>query len=273
MYRPQIISQIFYAVLLAPLQSERSISLQLRSALLANTSSFDRVMSLVNLIDRITPGFANALSHWFYKKNRFPWTLVDTELMAAGSGAAVFKLNWRNGTKVLRLYRKSLGKPSPGLVEMAAYYKKNYETILSWYGSAKDLVLPMQFLVLQGLPLIGPVAASLQPYVHGQHRDLFQDYSDDELLRILAANREVREQFLVFVRQTICQWEEGKMCYDFIGRENLMLVKQGTSYKLQLVDVGIFKFDGSMKIPPEKVAQIEQRIKRMAAIYELAKDY
>ena len=54
---------------------------------------------------------------------------------------------------------------------MAEHYKTNYELVLSWYG---NLVFPMEFLVLQGLPLIGPVAVSLQPYVDGQVQDLFE---------------------------------------------------------------------------------------------------
>jgi hypothetical protein len=268
-----VISKLFYAVLLSTLQQEQTTVDHLQSALFRGKSSYKRTMSTVNLVDRLIPGIARGLSRWMYKNNRFPWEPIDIELIAFGTGAAVFKVNWNNKDKVLRIYRKSLGKPYRGLVEMAAYYKNNYETVRSWYGSADGLVLPMEFMVLQGLPLIGPVAASLQPYIHGQRQDLFEDHSDDELLQLLAANREVREQFLVFARQTMRQWEEGKMCYDFVGRENLMLVKHGAHYRLRIADVGIFKFDAPMKDLPGKMAQIEQRMSRMAAIYELAKDY
>jgi len=120
-----------------------------------------------------------------------PWATIEGELIASGSGAAVFKLNWKNGDRILRIYRKSFGKSSLGLLEMAANYKKNYETVLSWYG---NMVLPMEFLISQGLPLIGPTVASLQPYVRGQIQDLFEDFTDDELLRLFEANDHVREQ-------------------------------------------------------------------------------
>jgi hypothetical protein len=192
-------------------------------------------------------------------------------LIAFGSGAAVFKLSWKDGDKVLRIYRRSLGKSRQGLLEIAEYYKQNYELVHSWYGEISDLVLPMDFVVLQGLPLIGPVAGSLQPYIHGPRQDLFEDFSDDELLQLLAAHDRVREAFLYFVEETLRQWEGRKMCYDFIGRENLMLVQQGGEYRLHIADVGIFKFDTPMNNSSEKIVQIDQRLLRLTSLYERAR--
>jgi hypothetical protein len=206
-----------------------------------------------------------------FRNNRFPWAPVDMKLIAFGTGAAVFKLGWKSGAKVLRIYRKSLGKSAPGLLEMAEYYKKNYDTVLAWYGGSLDLVLPMEFLVVQGLPLVGPVAASIQPYVQAEKQDLFDDLSDDEFVSLLKANPFVRDQFIFFAEQTMCQWRERKLCYDFVGRENMVLVKQGEGYRLKIVDVGIFKFDIPEHALPEKIAQIEQRIRRLTYLDQLAK--
>jgi hypothetical protein len=271
-YPSPFIAKIFYAVLLSPLQSRKSTFVHLQSALFEDKPSFERTMSLVNLIDRAIPGSTKRLSGWMYRNNRFPWSPIDIELIAFGAGAAVFKLNWKSGDKVLRIYRKSLGKSSRGLLEIAEYYKRNYETLLSWYGSSLNLVPPMEFLVLQGLPLIGPAAASLQPYIHGQKQDLFEDFSDDELLRLLNANDHVREQFLFFAKQTIHQWEGREICYDLVGRENLMLVKEGGNYKLHIVDVGFFRFDNSANHSAERMAQIERRMSRLTFLYDSAKN-
>lgn len=228
-------------------------------------------MSTVNLVDRIIPGAARRLSQWMFKNSRFPWEPGNIQLIAFGSGAAVFKIDWMSGVKVLRLYRKSLGKSAPGLLETAEYYKKNYETVLTWYGGSFDLVLPMNFLVLQGLPLIGPVAASLQPYIQGEKRDILEDFPDADFVKLMETNPFLRGQFLFFVEQTLCQWDEGKICYDFVGRENLMLVKQDGSYRLKIVDVGFFKFDLPEFNLPGKVAQIEQKLQRLKHLYQLAK--
>ena len=270
MYYPAFVSKMFYAILISPLAPKQSAFDQLRSALSRNTSSYGRTISMVNLVDRVIPGITNRLSRWMFSKNYFPWMSVDMELIAFGTGAAVFRLGWKNDCQVLRLYRKSVGKSPAGLLAIAAYYKKNYDTILSWYGSTSGLVLPMDFFVLEGLPLVGPIAASFQPYVQGQKFDLFDDFSDHDLLRLFESSNFLREQFIIFAQQTIRQWDGRKLCYDFLGRENIMLVKQGGNYKLHIVDVGIFKFDDPAHNLTEKVAQIEQRIERLAALYKLA---
>lgn len=257
--------------MISPLQPKQSAFVQLRSALSYHSPSFARTMSTVNLVDRIIPGIASRLSYWMFKNSHFPWEPGSIQLIAFGTGAAVFRLDCKSGTKALRLYRKSLGKSASGLLGIAEYYKKNYETVLAWYGGPLDLVLPMEFLVLQGLPLVGPIAASLQPYIQAEKRDIFEDFSDTDFSKLMEANPFLRDQFLFFVEQTLCQWEEGKICYDFVGRENLMLVKQGGSYRLKIVDVGFFKFDLPEFNLPGKVAQIEQKLERLKYLYQLAK--
>jgi hypothetical protein len=256
--------------MISPLQPKQSAFVQLRSALSYRSPSFARTMSTVNLVDRIIPGIASRLAYWMFKNSLFPWEPGNIHLIAFGTGAAVFRLDWKSGTKALRLYRKSLGKSASGLLGIAEYYKKNYETALAWYGGPLDLVLPMEFLVLQGLPLVGPIAASLQPYIQAEKRDIFEDFSDTDFRKLMEANPFLRDQFLFFVEQTLCQWEEGKICYDFVGRENLMLVKQGGSYRLKIVDVGFFKFDLPEFNLPGKVAQIEQKLERLKHLYQLA---
>ena len=272
MYLPPFVSKISYAVLLSPLQVQQLTAAQLPSTLFLKKSNYRRISSILRLINSVIPGFAHRSSRWLYRNNQFPWAPVDNELIACGTGAAVFKLNWKSGAKVLRIYQKSIGKLPNRLLEIATYYKSNFETMLSWYGNAMDLVLPMEFMVLQGMPLVGPVAASLQPYVYGQKQDFFDDFSDDELLQLLERNCCVREQFLIFAKQTLHQWEERKQCFDFLGRENLMLVNQGGDYKLHIVDVGIFKFDSLPEILgddyPGTMVKIEQRIDRLSVLYE-----
>lgn len=257
--------------MISSLQPKQSALVQLKSALSFKSPSYDRTMSTVNLVDRIIPGIASRLCYWMFRNNHFPWELANIQLIAFGSGAAVFKLDWKSGAKALRIYRKSLGKSVSGLLEMAEYYKKNYETVLAWYGGSLDLVLPMEFLVLQGLPLVGPIAASLQPYIQAEKYDILEDFSDTDFVKLMKANPFLRQQFLFFVEQTMCQWHEGKICYDFVGRENLVLVKQDGSYRLRIVDVGFFKFDLPEHNLPGIIAQIEQKIQQLTRLYQLAK--
>jgi hypothetical protein len=266
-----IFSKVFYAVILSPLQPQQTGVVQLKSALSRKIFSHGWTMSAVNLVDKVFPGIVSKLSRWMFRNNRFPWAPIDLQLIAFGAAAAVFKLGWKSGPKVLRFYRKSLGKSASGMLEMAEYYKKNYEIVLHWYAGPLDLVLPMEFLVLQGLPLMGPVAASLQPYVRVEKQDIFEDFSDTGFVKLMEANPFMRDQFLFFAEQTMRQWNERKICYDFVGRENLVLIKQGENYRLKIVDVGVFKFDLPEHTLPERVAKIEQRIQKLTHLYQLVK--
>lgn len=266
LYSRPLISKIFYAVLISPLQRRQSTPAKPRGR-----SSYERTMTAVNFVNRLIPGITNRVSRWMFRNNRFPWAPVDSELIAFGTGAAVIRVKWKDSDTVLRLYRRSLGQSYRELFEIAKYYKKNYEMVHTWYGDSQELVLPMDFVVIQGLPLIGPVAASLQPYVHGEKQDLFEDFSDEEIIRLMKADDQLRDQFLCFAGQTIRQWEGRKMCYDCLGRENLMLVKKEGRYRLHIVDVGIFKFDLPAHSSSQKMAQIKQRMDRIASLYGLLK--
>lgn len=271
MNRASILSKIFYAVLLSPLTHKQPITVSTRSNLDPYKSRYKRTSSVIAWLDRAFPGASAKLSRLMYKNNLFPWNPVDNELIASGSGAAVFLVKWKNEEKVLRIYRKSLGKSLRGLLEIARHYKRNYESMRDRYGASRDLVLPMDFLVFSGLPLGIPVAASLQPYIGGEKKDIFEDFSDKEFLGLLQAHDTLREQFLVFARQTLEQWNEGQTCFDFLGRENLMLIKEDDRYRLHIVDVGLFELETVAKKYPEKIARIEQRVKELASLYNRAK--
>lgn len=264
MYYPSFVSKLFYTVLLSPLQSRQSVSQQLKTIRSPNISNYERMIITANLADRLIPRSVSWIAKWMLKNPRFPWQPVNVALLAFGSGAAVLKLSLRDGRdEVLRMYGRSLGKSRQQLVEVASYYKKNYELIVNWYGNIPGLVLPMDFMILDGFPLIGPVATSFQQYVDGQKFDLFEDFSDQELLSLFASSNFLREQFVLFANQTIQQWSGQKMCYDFLGRENVMLVKNSGNYQLNIVDVGIFKFDNPEHNTPDKVARIKERIARL----------
>lgn len=266
-----VISKIIYAVLLSSLQPSPQSPVPRQLFRRSERSRFNRAVSIIHMIDRVIPGVSQRLSRRLYLDSRFPWRPVSTELIARGSGAAVFKLNWSHGPKVVRIYRRSLGRSLDGLLKVAAYYQSRYRMLSQWYGGPLELIPEMEFLVLQGPYLVGPVAASLQPYIQGQKRDLFQDFTDDELLKLLKENHFVREQFLFFAKQTLCQWEERKMCLDFLGMQNVMIVNRGGKYRLCLPDLGIFEFETLAKKYPKKISQLEKRIHRLTRLYESAK--
>lgn len=267
-----VFSKILYAVLLSSLQPDEASSVGRPSVGNSYRSRYNRAISIVHLVDRVIPGVANRLSRSIYNNSFFPWEPVSSELIARGSGAAVFKLNWGNGAKVLRIYRRSLGHSTDRLLRVAAYYKNRYRILLNWYGGPLNLMPPIDFLVLRGPRLVGSVAASLQPYIHGQKQDLFEDFTDDELLQLLREKPFVRGQFLFFARQILRQWKEEKMCLDILGNQNVMLVNQGGTFRLCLPDVGIFEFETLIRRHPKRIPEIEKRMDRLAHLFRLTNE-
>ena len=269
---PPVIAKLCYALLLSSLRHTSSSPVPPKTGFLKESSRYRRTASLIQSIDDLIPGvpLTDLWIQWIYKNNRFPWVPVETELIASGTGAAVIKVSWQGAEKVLRIYRRSLGKSRSGLLGVIAHYKSNYETLLSWYGNSHNLVLPMCFLALQGPSLVGPVAASLQPFIHGERYDLFEDFSDSGLLALLKENDRLREQFLYFAEQTLRQWQERKMCIDFLGRQNIMLVDDRGRYSLRILDCGIFRLDHSESKHNRHKAQVERRLDRLAFLYKRA---
>ena len=217
------------------------------------------------------PGIAERLSRSLYEQNHFPWKAAKAELIAYGSGAAVLRISGANGDNVLRIYRNSIGQSTVRLMSIVEHYKENYELVLAWYGGMPELVLPMVFLLLESSPIIGSVGASLQPYIIGEKYDLFEDFSDNELLKLLEENDFLRKQFIYFAEQTMSQWQGKKLCYDLLGRENVVLVRRNEQYRIHIVDDGFFRFDGARRINSEKIARLLQRLERLSSLYEASK--
>jgi hypothetical protein len=266
------LAKIFLGLIFAPRQPREQAFFEFQAILDPRKSNYKRVASLVNLGDRLIPGIANTLSLWFSQRNRFPWSSVDLDLIGFGAGAVVYKLDYGSGSKALRIYRNSIGGGVRDSLETVNFYKDCYETVLSWYEGAWDLVLPMQFLILHGPPLAGPVAASLQTYVDGHKKDFFDDFSDDELLTLMAKDVQLRDQFDFFATQTVLLCDKRGLCFDFFGRENLLLSNRQGINRLYIVDTGIFDFKKTKQKSTKNISQIEKRIHRLKSLHTRVKN-
>jgi hypothetical protein len=61
------------------------------------------------------------------------------------------------------------------------------------------------------------------------------------------------------------------MCFDLLGRQNLMLVHHAGDYRLCIADTGVFKFDVVEQKHPGTLVKIEKRMDRLNHLYRLAK--
>jgi hypothetical protein len=235
-------------------------------ALLGATRSFDRAAAAVNLLDRLVPGTAAALARRLTSAAPLALAASEIDPLDFGSGATVFRLATPAGPRVLKVFRRSLGRPLAEQREIAAYYAGRYRTVSRWYAGVAGLVAPSAFLILPG-PIRGhPVAAVVQPLLAGRRRCFFDDLDADGALRLLSRDPALRQQFQGFAGATLECWRKGERCLDLVGRENLMLLEADGRERLAIVDCGLFELAAVRREAPERYRALAERIGRLEAL-------
>ena len=265
-------SKFFYksldAVLTAPLRPRQKKRDYVRTVLDFGASNYDRVAAGTNLVNAIIPGSVKKISAPLRNTAGFPLPDVEVELMSYGSGSTVFLLKQPGKKWVLKVYRRSLGKKGQSLDQIANHFKTKYQKVCSWYNDGFDLVPPAHFLLING-PIFGsPAAAVLQKFIDGRKHDLFLDFTDEDILHLMEKNSNLLEQFLYFIKKTLSIFESYNKCFDFLGRENLMLVKNNDNYRLLVIDYGIFHIPDLMYTDPQAYNEIQARLVRLHYLQE-----
>ncbi len=255
-----------YAIMFAPIQSKQSFSQQLKAVFGPRQSSYGRLASFINILDRIYPATSKILSRRVAKDNYFPWHRPQpARLIGSGAGAIVFKLD----NLALRIYRKSYGSGLTSAFEAVRLYKQYFYTVKRWYQDKHNILLPMDFLVLQGPPLFQPIAASLQPYLPSSRKDLLKDFTQDELLAIAQAHPSFKQTLLFFLEQTLYTYYNKNACLDLLGDDNIVIVYRNTIPYLHILDTGILYLDDVKTKSPQRILQIQAVIKNLEAFQQI----
>jgi hypothetical protein len=264
--RSRFIYKSLDAVLTASLRPRRRFFACLKSILSRQSSNYNRIATVANLMDLVVPGSARHAAHLLYRPRRLPFTASRFELLAYGSGSTVFRFTTDDGQKILKIYRKSLGKKGTSLWQLAGMFKRKYETLHSWYGGPLEIMEPAAFLILHGPVLGHPAVVCLQSYVEGEKKDFLADFSDDDLIQLLRENEDLRRQFIFFARKTLEIHSTWGLSMDLLGEGNLLLVRHGDLLRLRLIDYGIHNTE---RLKIRKVhAQREARILRLQSLLE-----
>ena len=227
----------------------------------------ERVHAGFALVDRMAPGAARALSRRVTSPRRLALRASSLELLGFGGGASVFRCDTPAGARVLKVFRRSLGRPLDEQRAVAAYYAERYRTVSRWYADVPGLVVPTAFLVLPG-PFLGrPVAAAVQPLVDGATLCFFADQDDAAALARLRADRSLAADFARFATRTLALYAREGRCLDLVGRENLMLVEGPSGApRLAIADCGILEVARLELAAPERAARLAQRIARLESL-------
>jgi hypothetical protein len=257
------------AVLTAPLRPGRSLGRELGGAFSPVSSHYDRVGAAVHALDRLFPGAAGGLSARLLGSGEMlPLAFDSIRLLGYGSGATAFLLRRGEERLVLKVYRRSLGRPPRQLARVAAELAAKVRTVAGWYGRPYGLPLPGHHLILRG-PLRDAAAVALvQPFVAGEKRDLFQDATDDELLSLAAADPDFGRRLAFFAARTAEIARQEDRCLDFIGRHNVALARQGDGWALRVLDYGALDLKTLPARSPKVAAQVAGRLARLQRLAE-----
>ncbi len=257
------------AVVTAPLRPPRRFTAHLRSVLNVRSSNYDRVGSLVNMVDAIIPGTARRAGSIICRPVKLPFPADRIEPLAFGSGATVFLIQDGDRRRVLKIYRKSLGAGPQRLASLIEMYRAKYETIRSWYDGVTELVWPAEFMTLPGPVLGRPAIACVQDYIDGEMTDFFEGFSNGDLATVLRSSETLRRQFLHFAERTLDVARSQRRCPDFLGLNNLTIVGDGHGRRLRLIDYGSVGLEGCGDRTPEVRERITGCLERIRSLAEL----
>lgn len=244
----------------------------LSSALRRRSSTYERVRGLVSAMDRLVPGTIQRIRRTLMHSTRLPLEGV-VEVLAFGSGSTVYRLRGAGperavGTSVLKVYRRSLGRRLPAVLELAEEFRAKYCTISAWYDGC-SVVLPTHFAVVHA-PILGrPAVACMQPYIAEEKLDVFAS-TDAELIALLGAHAWLRKQFCAFAECTLRVVEQEGRCVDLLGPGNLVLIDDDGVYRLCLLDFGIFDLAKQQRDAPRVAVRITELMQRIRSLLDAA---
>lgn len=223
-------------------------------------SGYERLRSLVQLVTLPLPALERALRRVLLDRSRLPFGAAGLELAGHGTAATVFRLEATPALPehVLKLYRWTLGLPSPLLAQMARRHRARYLQLRGWFG---EHVPRTHYLVLHGPLCALPVVACLQERV--EHATDFLALSDAELVRLVRARPALGAEFVALARRVLALHALG-LFPDLLGPGNLLLVERGDGPHLWLIDFGLFDLrSGSAHLPS---AALEAMVQRLAGL-------
>jgi hypothetical protein len=258
-YRCRFIYQAADAVLSAPTKGRETTN---RSGSLA----YRRAQSVTDTADRYAPWITAWIRERLIDPSYLPACEEAPRIIGFGSGATVFRLGKLTGDDgpdwVLKIFRRSLGRSGTELRRQLIYRQATYHTVCRWY-EGLDIVPEAHFLLLHGPVLALPAVGCLQPAVSSERFDLVHDLDDSRLLSLASSNQLLRASIIAFFARTLDAATEEDACIDVVGKDNVVLAPHGDSYRLIILDHGIYRFGVKAFRDPEALARTHRRLEEL----------
>jgi hypothetical protein len=231
------------------------------------TRGYRKMHLLLERVRRFQPAMFEQVRKALWDNQKAPMRCEDIRVLGFGSGETAFLVDEVRGNRrsmVLKVHRRTLGRPANELVEHARMRRTKFEVLCSRFDFS-PVILPTSFFVMHG-PLLGYAAsASLQPYVE-QYTDLFE-WRAEALVRLLSEQPCLLAEFTHFVGRSMRFAEQEGWCVDMLGQNNLVLAGSGEGVRLTLLDVtGIVNFEHKRLSAPASLAVLMDRLSYLADV-------
>lgn len=137
---------------------------------------------------------------------------------------------------VLKIYRLSKGGNVAELIRIANWQKQEYLLLKNLYQDIPELIPDEHYLLLNGPDNGTPVVAMIQTFESRRIRDIFMDFTPEQLERLIQKHPRLRNQIDAFVKITGDNPQLIDNELDILGKNNLAVVGEDSDPHLLFLD-------------------------------------
>ena len=233
----------------------------------------ERLSAGINLVGYVVPGFEEFLARTFTRNDKFPFQGVKPEMFFRSGENSIFLIEGPGGEgapediKVLKINRESLGLTSEGLLRIAKRISGEYKKIRFWYRDIPGFVPKEDTLIVQSHFLSHPAAATVQEFIPGEKKGVFEDFSEEELATKLEQDTYLRQNFISFAKTTLEIYDADNEAIDLVGARNVVITEDGGKPQLVLLDPHvIYSPERLSTLSPSVTERLKARIGSLRSI-------
>ncbi|MDO8498719.1 MAG: hypothetical protein Q7S44_02950 [bacterium] len=209
------------------------------AAVLFKSSSWksDRLLAALNLLGNYIPNAESLIARLVFEPSKMPF--LDTSPLAVGRGweQAVFSFQVKDRKYALKINRESIGLNGEALSVKARQVRMSYQRVKTDFGDIPGLVPEEMFLIVHSHLRAIRALAVVQPYMEGELRDFFTDFTMEQLVATLTTNQQLCRQFIPFAERVLGIYQRlPEEFLDIGGYRNLSVVSKGGEKRLILLD-------------------------------------
>lgn len=253
----------------------------LKDLFYSRRNSAQRIKAILTLIHRVLPGIVpdkKIYQDKFFKEENLPFDLenykFERDFIGKGGESCVFLLRSLVEGKesiVLKINKKR-NSSTEGLLQEAKRIKEEYERVKEWYEDELPGFIPEELTIISpGARGEERVIITIQKFIAGEIKDLFSDFSQEELVELLKNNSQLREDFKKFFLATKKKERETGEMIDMFGEKNLSIV-EGEKGEKKLIFLDPHVIFSRIKRGQETRKRMQEKLNYLEAVFREAEE-